>query len=220
MVHGAEYLNNLHKKVTKTHELIAVSYHESGHTIFGLLNFMKIGSVTVFTNSKNSRGEGVTNYEAGLDDSEEDSTLLNFWLKAEIGLCYAGGCAEKHYFKIISGSDKLPKFLKDGSEDDIAEAARLIRKYNLAPAGKKRYVYKQKLIKETYKILEEYWADITLVSHSLFDKKRLYYSDIKSLLCKKSQNKEFWKEQFKLIDFISNNSESIDSKELKSIMSL
>jgi hypothetical protein len=220
MSNGSGSINNLRKKVTKTHELIAVSYHESGHTIYGLLHFMKIGSVTVFNNSKSSRGEGTTNYEAVFEESTEDMTLFNYWLKSEIGLCYAGNCAERYYFKSISGSDKFPKFLKDGSEDDISEASEFIRKYNLAPAGKKRYAFKQKMIKDCSNILEQYWDDVTLVSHSLFNKKRLYYSDLKSLLCKNSKNKSFWKEQFKLIDYISDNYGNVDNKKLKSIMSL
>jgi len=213
-------INNLRKKVTKTHELIAVSYHEAGHTIFGLLNFMKIGSVSVFNNSKSSRGEGTTNYEAPFDDSIEDPILLNYWIKSEIGLCYAGTCAERIYFKIISGSDKLPKFLKDGSEDDIASASFIFRRYNLAPAGKKRYALKQKMLKETAIILKKYWDDITIISHALFDKKRIYYNDIKNLLCKKSSNKNFWKEQFKIIDYISDNAGLLEHKELRKLMSL
>lgn len=213
-------INNLRKKVTKTHELIAVSYHEAGHTIFGLLNFMKIGSVSVFNNSKNSRGEGTTNYEAPFDDSVDDAVLLDFWIKSEIGLCYAGTCAERIYFKIISGSDKIPKFLKDGSEDDVASASLIFRTYNLAPAGKKRSALKQKMIKETTVVLENYWDDTTLISHALFDKKRLYHVDIKNLLCKKSANKAFWKEQFKTIDYISDHAGNLDHKELKKLLSL
>ena len=76
------------------------------------------------------------------------------------------------------------------------------------------------MIKDCSKVLEQYWDDVTLVAHSLFNKKRLYYSDLKSLLCKKSKNKSFWKEQFKLIDHISDNSGNLDTKKLKSIMSL
>jgi hypothetical protein len=213
-------ISNLRKKVTKTHELIAVSYHEAGHTIFGLLNFMKIGSVSVYNNPKSSRGEGTTNYEAPFDDSIEDSILLDYWIQSEIGLCYAGTCAERIYFKIISGSDKIPKFLKDGSEDDIASASLIFRKYNLAPAGKKRSNLKQKMLKETSVILENYWDDTTIISHALFDKKRLYYDDIKNLLCKKSKNKVFWKNQFKTIEFISDNFATLGHEDLKKLMSI
>jgi hypothetical protein len=218
MTNESGSINNLRKKVTKTHELIAVSYHESGHTIYGLLHYMKIGSVTVFNNSKSSRGEGTTNYETAFDENISDPVLFDFWLKSELGLCYAGTCAERLYFKIISGSDKVPKFLKEGSEDDMSSAAQLISKYDLAAAGKKRYVYKQKMLKNTAALLEQYWDDIVLISHSLFDKKRLYYTDIKSLLCKKSKNKSFWKEQFKVIDHLSDNAGKLDVKTLKSIM--
>lgn len=220
MTNESGSINNLRKKVTKTHELIAVSYHESGHTIFGLLHYMKIGSVTVFNNSKNSRGEGTTNYETAFDEKITDPVLFDYWLKSELGLCYAGTCAERLFFKIISGSDNVPRFLKDGSEDDLSSAAQLIIKYELAPPGKKRYAYKQKMLKNTCAHLEQYWDDIALISHSLFDKKRLYHSDIKSLLCKKSKNKAFWKEQFKVIDYLSDNSGKLSVDQIKSALSL
>lgn len=218
MMNESGSINNLRKKVTKTHELIAVSYHESGHAIYGLLNYMKINSITVFNSSKSSRGYGTTSYNPAIDENVSDPILFDFWLKSELGLCYAGTCAERLYFKIISGSDNIPRFLKDGCEDDLASAANLIIKYQLATPGKKRYAYKQKMIKDTCQYLQEYWDDIVLISHSLFNKKRLYYTDIKALLSKKSKNKNFWKEQFKIIDCLSDNAGNLDIETIKSIL--
>lgn len=216
--HGAGSITNLRKKVTKTHELITTSYHEAGHTIYGLLKFMKIGSVSIYHSNKSGIGEGYTNYESIINDDISDPNLLNYLIKCEIGLDYSGLCAEKFYFKSICGSDKFPIFLRGGSSDDTLSAAALIRKYNLAPPGRKRYAFKQKMIKDTINLLNKYWSDVIIVSHELFKRRRLYYSDLKNILIKKSENKSFWKEQFKNIDYLSENLGSLDDKAIRFIV--
>lgn len=150
-----------------------------------------------------------------------DPTLFNYWLTAEICCKYAGLSAEKFYFKTISGSDKFPMFLREGSSDDTLSAASLINQFDLAPPGKKRYVLKKNLIKETFKIIQMYWSDISLISHNLFKRKRLNFDDLKILLTKKSINKQFWKQQFQIISLIYDNNEaSLDDKKLKYILSI
>lgn len=213
------FKKNLKRKALETHDIIAFSYHEASHSCFGLLKFMKINEVSVFYNKKNQI-EGGTEYETPTDELFEKTPdlpkLVDFWVKSEIGMAYSGFCAEKLYFNKISGSEILPLFLKDGSSDDIAEAAAFIKKYNLAAPGQKRYVFKQKMIKQTSKLLEEYWNDIVLISHALFDRKKLNYEDLKDLLTKKSENKIFWKTRFKEIDFIFEH--DLDEEQMSAIL--
>jgi hypothetical protein len=224
--------NNLCEKVSQTHELIVTSYHEAGHSIFGLLNFMRINSVTIHptTGSGDTRFFpayiGLFEYPS-LDpilnkslfcNTIQDSKLIEYWVKTEMCLFYAGTCAERIYFKNISGLDKMPLHLQYGCDKDISEAAALCKLYNLAAPGKKRYVLKQKMLKETSKKLNKYWDDIILISHALVNKKQLLHKDIKSILCKKSKNKLFWKEQFKNIDFILKNLKKLSCKDIKNLL--
>lgn len=217
---GVGSIDDIRKKITKIHELISTSYHEAGHTVFGLLHGMKIESVCVFQNKRNKRVEGFTHYNSPDMEEIEDADLFNYLLNSEICIKYAGLAAEKYHFKTISGSDKFPIFLRDGSSDDTLTAAALIRQYNVAQPGKKRYAYKKKVIRETLHILQDNWEAVTLVAHALFQKNHLSYNELKDLLIKKSSNKQFWKEQFKAINYICENHETLDEKSLKSILSL
>lgn len=210
----------IRKKAYEIHELISTSYHESGHTIYGLLHCMKIEPVYVFEEKKSKRIGGLTHYDSPSLDKIEDPTLLFNRIKAEIGLSYAGLAAEKHHFKITSGSDKFPLFLREGSYHDTLSASQLIQKYCLTPTGKKRYAYKKKIIKEVTQELCEHWDAVTIVAHALFQKKKLYFSDLKTLLTRKSKNKEFWKNKFKLINSFYDKDLLLDEKKLKYILSL
>jgi hypothetical protein len=216
---GVGSIDQVRKKLTYTHDLISTSYHEAGHAVYGLLHFMKVPSVYVFENKKNKRIEGFCHYESVKELSEvQDIDLFAEQLKAEICIKYAGLTAEKYHFKTISGSDKFPMFLKDGSSDDTLSAAALIKQYEVVPPGRKRYAFKKKMITETLRDLQENWDAVTLIAHGLFQKKRLSFPEIEKLLSKKTDNKEFWKEQFKTIHFIFDNIEGLDEKDLKSIL--
>ncbi len=218
MANNLVSIGNIRKKFHKTHELISTSYHEGAHVIYGLLHLINIESATVFENRRSKRIEGYTEYHSMPIESIQDTDLFNEFLHAEICLSYAGLVAEKRLFKMISGSDKFPMFLRDGSSNDIKEAAALFQKYSLAEPGRQRYNYKQTLIKAIDKELQEHWDAISLISHNLFKKKTLLYSDIKNILIKKSKNKEFWKKQFKNIEYIYENDLSLKEKDLKSFI--
>lgn len=213
-------IHEVRRKMAKTHELISTSYHEAGHTIYCLLKFFKVDLVSIFENVKEKRIWGKTIWEpiSELSDIKEPE-LFDIIIDNEICMNYAGLIAEKHHFKKTSGSDKFPMVLKNGSEEDTMEAAVLIRQYNLAPPGQKRYIFKQKLIKKTLNNINEHWDAVTIVAHALFEKKRLNFLDLKNILTKKSNNKEFWKEQFKMINFIFDNFQSLDEKEIINIIS-
>lgn len=217
---GVGSIKDIRKKAYQVHELISTSYHEAGHTIYGLLHCMKIESVYVFEAPKSKRIEGFTHYNSPTLDSIQDSTLLMDRIHAEIGLSYAGLAAEKRYFKISSGSDKFPLFLRDGSSHDTHSASQIIKKYNLAPAGKKRYDFKKKIIKEVNQELQENWDAVTLVAHALFQKKKLYFSELKTLLTKKGPNKEFWKQHFKAICYQYDNAHILGEKDFKYMLGI
>jgi len=209
-------IENIRKKVTHTHELISTAYHEAGHTIYGLLHYMKVNMVHIFEDKKSKRICGFTHFNYPMAMEVEDSELSKALMKSDICVNYAGLVAEKYHFKNVSGSDKFPGFWKNGSSSDTMAAAALIKQ--LATPGRKRYNLKKKLIKETHQEIHQHWEAVVLVSHALFQRKRLYYSDLKEILTKKSENKEFWKAQFKNIDYIFENGEDLDEKSLKSIL--
>jgi hypothetical protein len=211
---------DIRKKFHQTHELISTSYHEAGHTIYGLLHFMKIESVLVYEEKKSKRICGFTHYNSPNLADIQDPDLLNERLHVEIGLSYAGLVAEKRHFKMISGSDKFPMFLKEGSGTDISSAALLFEKFSIVEPGKKRHKYKQTLMKNIDHELIEHWDAITLVAHALFKRKKLYFHDLRSLMTKKSEHKKFWKERFEIITSFYENCGALDEFHLKYILSL
>lgn len=213
-----EPISDVRKKVTLTHDLISTSHHEAGHTIYALLHFMTIHSVWVFQNKQNKRMEGWTHYYSLELDDIQDPALKQERLHAEIGLSYAGLVAEKHQYKLHSGSDKFLTCL-DGSRKDRREAAEIIKKYELAPSGRQRANYKKRMIRRVSRELQEHWDAVTAVAHGLFQKKRLNFEDLKNILTKKTENKKFWKERMKMISKFYNK-ETIDEKEFRSMISL
>lgn len=220
MPKGNGSIGEIRKKVTKTHEFISTSYHEAGHTIYALLHFMKVSSVCVFENKKVKRVHGITYYDYPIDfDSITDTDLLSSLVRADVGMSYAGLIAEKSLFRSISGSYQTPMFISDGSTDDNKGAREIIKKYNLAPPGRKRAAFKAKIMREVQHELHTHWEAVTIISHALFRHRKLTYQDLQELLTKKSRNKKFWKEQFKKISYFYDNSERLDENDLKSILS-
>lgn len=205
-------------KVSKSFETITVSYHESGHTICALLRFIQVDVVSIKQNEEKQM-EGVTGYLSNLDNIQ-DAELFTYFLNSEIYLYYSGLVAEKILYKKISGSDKFPSFL-NGSSLDTQSAAKLITTYHKYSAGPERYKYKKKVTKQLASVLTSYWEDVELVSHFLFRKKRINFKQLKSLLIRKSINKEFWKKQFKSISLLHKIvSKPLDTDKIKIIIGL
>jgi hypothetical protein len=219
MAKGTGSIGEIRKKITKTHEFISTSYHEAGHTVYALLHLMRVGAVSVFENKKLKRVHGFTYYDY-LSDLEaiQDPELLNVLVRAEIGVSYAGLIAEKSLFKSISGSTQTPMFISDGSTEDNKAARELLARYNLAPPGPKRSLYKKKMSREIQNELHANWDAVTLVAHELFKRRKLSFEDLRILLTERSKNKKFWKEQFKNISYFYDNSDNLDENDLKAFL--
>ena len=211
---------DIRKKISRTHEMISTSYHESGHVVYSLICGMRVSSVCIFQSKRSNRVEGFCYYETPNLSKIQDPNLLLSLVNYEIGIKYAGLTAEKHFFKTISGSDKFPIFLRDGSSDDTLSAAAIIRQFNVVAPGKKRYEFKKKKIKQVLEDLKKYWEDVTLLAHALFSKKKLSFLDIKNLFLKKSSNKKFWRAKFKSISSIFDNTSALDENFLKITLGL
>jgi len=190
-------VENISKQINHLYEIISTNFHEAGHTICGLLNFVKIESVSVSLNSKNYI-EGSTNYCCL---QPNDSSLKNF-VTSEVSLKYAGTIAEKIHFKMISGSDKFPSCLKAGSSDDVATAAKLMAKFNLAPSGKERIELKKSLQNKVEQDLIFYWEDVVLIAQALYRDKALSYLEIKKILLSQSPKNLFWTQRLQEIEDI------------------
>lgn len=205
------------QKRSRDYELIALTYHEAGHCLFGLLNHIKITIVAVNSETNSSEDLGYTQYEIA-ELEHRDAGVLNRLLMAEIGINYAGLAAECIYYKDICGSDKLPMMLKGGCSEDIKTAASLIKKFELAAPGKKRYAFKQKMLRDCKFLLEEHWEAVKLIAHSLYKHKKLTFSDLKNILTKKSSDREFWKTRFKEINLLFDFPTQLDAKTIRSIL--
>jgi ATP-dependent Zn protease len=218
MASSTNSIVHVRKKFHSLHDLISTSYHEAGHTIYGLLHGMNVESVQVFENKKTKRIDGITYYNPPELDEIQDEQLKLALAESEVCLCYAGLISEKKLFKSISGLDSFPMFLKNGSSTDIAEALSIIIKFNLAEPGLKRYQYKKKLIKKINQELTEHWDAVTAVAHSLNNKKRINFFELKELLIKKTNHREFWKQKFKIQEKLYINRTDLDEIKIKSIL--
>ena len=203
------------KKLSLEFELIFSAYHEASHTVMGLLNYIMIPEVEIF-NTNDNRVEGFTHYE---DFTTQDPDILLFLVKSEILTNYSGFLAEKNLYKHICGRTNLPMVLKAGSSSDMINSSDLIRKHNLASAGKERSTYVQKMMREAAKMVEFYWEDITLVAHALCEKNKLNFDDLKKIL-NKSSKKDFWKKRFKLLVKIYNTAAPLEDRDLRHILLL
>ena len=143
---------------------------------------------------------------------DKDTTL--HIAKNEVMMSFAGLEAEKLFYRDICGSNKFPRVLKMGCEADIKSASETIKRYDLAPPGKKRQAYKRQLQKELGAILTEHWSDLKLISHALYKTKRLSFDDLKKLLTKKSVRAEFWKRQFRDIGVLFDQLNDLDNAQI------
>jgi hypothetical protein len=192
---------SLSLKLAQNLRIISVSYHEAAHTIAALLHFMIVPEVAVVESKRHV--SGYTHYEVFTFDTnldEVDKKIKDYIVLSEICLKYAGLMGESIHFEDLSGSKILPVILKIGNEPDIQDAANLIKKYSLVEPGEKRYLFKKKLFRKITALLKEYWSDVKLLAHALYDRRKLQYEDLRYLLTKKSENKKFWQQQFKDID--------------------
>ena len=215
----ADIPNNI-EKVGLIFDSLSTSIHESSHVIYGLLKGFIIESVSIYEDKEAKRVLGMTYYNNPELETIHDPDLFLYMAEHEICLKYAGLVSEKHFFKMITGQDKLPSPLKGGSSEDGISASSIIHKYNLAPSGKKRKAYKKKLVEQTLRDLQQNWDAVMLVANTLYSKKKLSYSNLKTLLTTKSNNKKFWKQKFKTIDSIFDNIDDLDEDRLKVILSI
>ena len=202
------------RKLAQEIEVISCVYHETGHVLYGLLRHFQITSVFVnYTDGV----EGITNY-FWIDKPDFDRDLIEHIAMDEVGASYAGFLAEGLFYRDICGSSILPKVLKEGSSLDIKAASQTIKQHNLAASGKPRQQLKRRVQNEINALLVEYWDDLKLISHRLHKVKRLSFDDLKKLLTKKSDKKEFWKKQFREIEWLFDSDSPLDNREIRRIL--
>lgn len=212
---------SLSLKLAQNLRIISVSYHEAAHTIAALLHFMLVSEVAVIELKRHVGGH--TNYDMFVSENkfdEIDKKIKDYLILSEVYLKYAGLMGESIHFEDMSGSKKLPLILKIGNEPDIQEAAAIIKKYNLVEAGEKRYLYKKKLFRQITAILKEYWSDVKLIAHALYDRRKLQYDDLKQILLKKSINKKFWQQQFRNIDLLFKDRDTTNTTHIANIIKI
>ncbi len=218
----ASIVNKIIKKKSQHLDLIFISIHEAGHAILYLLNSFIVNNIVITKSSDPTLSySAYTTHQAYINFSDNfTDELKNKIIIGEISSLYAGLAAEKYYFKVISGIETFPMVLQNGCYSDNATAAKLIKSYNLAPAGKKRYLLKKKIIKETEKTLQNYWEDVLLISKRLIKSKKIDKKQLKRLLTTKSLKKDFWKKLYSIIEYLDDNHQKISSDEIISLLSI
>jgi hypothetical protein len=211
MQYDGKTYSNVKQKMSYDYELIAMCYHEAGHTVQALLHYLYVYNVKAM---KDGERDGLTEFQY-ICESPRDSELKRTLLLNEIEIHYAGLVAEKIYYKDISGNDKFPKILKDGSQNDINNVSNIIVKNFLASPGKARNTLKRKMQENVQETLIEHWSAVKMVAHSLYRKRRLDYNDLKSILIEETDNRHFWKEKLKHIEKIFDPSSELTEEDLK-----
>ncbi len=202
------------KQQANDYGLIATSYHESSHAIVALINLLMIYNVDIIDSQ-----EGNAQYFIHHADQTEDDNLTNILALAEVKTIYAGLVGEKMYYKDICGSSKFPMHLKNGSAEDTNIAAKLIRKYRLANSGPATFKLKQDIKEEVERLLVRHWEAVKIVAHALYKKKKLDFSELKYLLSRIPQDKDFWKDKFKTIKIIYDEESDISTKRVRNLIS-
>lgn len=202
------------KQQANDYGLIATSYHESAHAIVGLANLLMVNKVVVVDSQ-----EGDTNYFIYHADEAEDENLKKILVMSEIKTIYAGLVGEKMYYKDICGSGKFPMHLKNGSSIDTKIASKLIRKYELANAGKSTFKLKQDIRQEVEEFLVNHWEAVKIVAHALYRKKKLSFMELKYLLTRIPEDKNFWKDKFKTIKIIYDEKNDLSTKVVRNLIS-
>lgn len=191
-------MKNSTAKQSFDYELIAMSYHEAGHAVMALHNYLQVHSVNVMTSR---REDGNTEYFV-YADMPEDEELKKILLIFELQVLYAGLTSEKTYYKDICGSSKFPMHLRVGSWYDTSLASSIIRKNLLSSPGKKTYLFKKEIQYDVEQMLLEHWDAVKQIAHSLYQRKRLTFDELKYILTRKTEHKDFWKNRFKKMKII------------------
>lgn len=202
------------KQQANDYGLIATSYHEAAHTIVGLAHLLMIDRVDVVDSQ-----EGNTLYVIHHADEANDDHLKKIIVMSEVKTIYAGLVGEKMYYKDICGSGKFPMHLKNGSSIDTTLASKLIRKYKLANSGKATFKLKQDIRVEVEKFLVRHWESVKAVAHALYKKKKLNFVELKYLLTRIPEEKDFWKDKFKTIKIIYAEENDITTKAVRNLIS-
>lgn len=187
-------LTKLRKKISIEYEKILLAFHEAAHAIIGLHHCLFIDSISMY-NKKYIHGETFyIDYQS--NDDKYALKIIQFF--------YAGLASESYHYYLSTGNSKLPFFLKRPSSFDLTQISKIIAKSNLNKKTS-RTNYKKKIYKKTYKLVQHYWDDISLLSHFLLRHKHTKYDRLKKILLEKSKNKKIWKNKFLIIEKIRGN---------------
>lgn len=183
------------------YELMFISYHEASHTIVALHNFLEVFNVNVGAHDAKVRKDrdGQTNYNITSYTNMESVELKNTLFMHVLQTTYAGLLGERILYKDICGAPKLPPNLCIGLSGDIKDASNIIRNNNLAEPGKETAAFKKNIYRKTEKILLDHWYAVKLVAHTLHRDRKLNFDELKFLLTRKTENKDFWKDRFNKI---------------------
>lgn len=194
------------------YDLIFLAWHEASHTVVAFHNFFQV----LYTYIRVKPEDSITHWYTS--KNIEDLELKRIILLLEMQTEYAGLIGEQLLYKELTGASILPKNLKVGISDDLKLISDTIRYNNLAKSGKETKLLKKNIQNKTKKIIIEYWNDIKLIAHFLYDKRYLEYKDLKFILTRKSKNKKFWKTRLSKIDSIYGSDDHPNDDTIKSII--
>jgi hypothetical protein len=123
------------------------------------------------------------------------------------------------YYRDICGDATFPMNLRIGSSSDNKAASSIIRKYNLAKPGKNTILLKAEVKNDIEKFLANHWGAVKIVAHALYKKKKLGLQELRYMLSRSPEDKEFWKDTFSKIKIIYNEKNNLSEKAVKSLIS-
>jgi hypothetical protein len=180
-------------------ELILMSWHESSHAVVALCNNFEVCFVSVRNPTEK---DGKTEFRTTADDVK-DPELHRVLIINELEAMYAGLIGERLLYRELCGTTKYPRHLQIGLSYDIKLASQIIRRHELAPPGKETALFKKNIHRKVEKILLDHWGSVKLIAHTLHKKRKISsFEELRLLLTRKSNEKEFWRDKLSKIKLI------------------
>lgn len=156
----------------RDYNLIVTCYHEAGHIVAALRNFILPLECQVM---KGNQIDANTTLKYFIIPKNSDAKLYRQLLMSRLHTYAAGIVAEEIFFNLIVGKS-LPRNLRHGWHKDRIEFLSALKKTEKNPATRTRM--REKIFKQTRQVLEKDWHIVIALAHALYDKKFLSFEDI------------------------------------------
>lgn len=180
---------------SKELQLVLTAYHEAGHAVIGLLNFVKTRGISIVPESGSY---GSTLFDFVFPTKETPKQLSNALLASNLYLLAAGEIANNVLCEKL-GCKKAARLIARGGHDDRLRISKVIKDYKLAEPGRLRKELKAAINNKTRQFVETHWEEIVMLASFLLEHRKASFEDVKTCLLSVRGKKTFWKCRFDML---------------------